>query len=533
VGGVSSRCLRECPPCLFCLASREWSLPFLGLSPAVYWLQEYACWPFQRPSRKIVGTSSIASRTQQAGANPAQAYNFAYDPLSQLRSGILKDLSGAVLKSYAYDYDAAGNRTVEAIDSLVTGDTINNLNQLKTRQGGTGVVPIRGTTNEPSTVAVNGTPATVKADNSFEGKAAVTAGNNTVTVVATDVNGNTTTNRYNVAVTGSGSKTFTYDPNGNLTSDGTRTFEWDPLNRLTAVNSGTRSEFTYNGRSQRVKIVEKENGAMTSTKQFVWIPGDTQPSEERDGSNTVTKRYYPQGMQIGTTNYYYTKDHLGSIREMTDGNGVVHARYDYDPRGRLTKVQGDSDSDFTYAGYYNHSSSGLYATLNRFYDPDLGRWISRDPIGETGGINLYRYAANDPLKYTDPSGLEIFPNGVPSPDPGSVPTPLDIYDDLHDLRSQLRQEFGAGAANDDMRHCVAACIAAKRYGTGISRLAGVVNELEGLILDIRFRQTGAFQPSDLRRNEQGIDASRQAASESECRENCKKKRCPPEEPMFF
>src|SRR6266516_3028270 len=71
----------------------------------------------------------------------------------------------------------------------------------------------------------------------------------------------------------------------------------------------------------------------------------------RDGSNTVTKRYYPQGMQIGTTNYYYTKDHLGSIREMTDGNGVVHARYDYDPRGRLTKVQGDSDSDFTYAGY--------------------------------------------------------------------------------------------------------------------------------------------------------------------------------------
>jgi YD repeat-containing protein len=138
----------------------------------------------------------------------------------------------------------------------VTGDTLNNLNQLKTRQGGIGVMPIRDTTNEPSTVTVNGTPATVKADNSFEGKAAVTAGNNTVTVVATDVNGNTRTNRYNVAVSGSGSKTLVYDANENLTSDGMRTFEWDPLNRLTAVTSGThRSEFTYNGLNQRVKIV--------------------------------------------------------------------------------------------------------------------------------------------------------------------------------------------------------------------------------------------------------------------------------------
>ena len=153
-------------------------------------------------------------------------------------------------------------------------------------------------------------------------------------MAATDVNGNTTTNRYNVAVTGSGSKTLVYDLNGNLTSDGTRTFEWDPLNRLTAVTSGThRSEFTYNGLSQRVKIVEKESGNVTSTKQFVWITGDPQPSEERDASNNVTKRYYSQGMQVGSTNYYYTKDHLGSIRELTDSSGVLQARYNYDPYG--------------------------------------------------------------------------------------------------------------------------------------------------------------------------------------------------------
>jgi YD repeat-containing protein len=136
------------------------------------------------------------------------------------------------------------------------------------------------------------TPRATPASNGFDGKAWVTAGNNTITVDATDENGDTTTNRYNVAVTGSGSKTLVYDANGNLTNDGTRTFEWDPLNRLIAVTSGThRSEFTYNGLRQRVKIVEKDNGNVTSTKQFVWIPGDAQPAEERDGSNSVTKRF--------------------------------------------------------------------------------------------------------------------------------------------------------------------------------------------------------------------------------------------------
>jgi len=224
-----------------------------------------------------------------------------------------------------------------------------------------------------------------KTDNSFERKAAVTAGDNAVTVMVTDVNGNTTTNHYNVTVTGGGNKTLVYDANGNLPTDGTRTFEWDALNRLTAVTSGThRSEFTYNGLNQRVKIVEKDNGAVTSTKQFVWIPGDPQPSEERDGSNTVTKRYYLQGVQIGTTNYYYTRDHLGSVCELTDSSGIVQSRYDYDPYGRRAKLSGNVDADFGFTGHCYHQPSELNLALYRGYDADLGRWISRDPIGETG-----------------------------------------------------------------------------------------------------------------------------------------------------
>lgn len=368
------------------------------------WHQDQASQTISKFDYEYDVLGQITKWTQQAGPAAAQAYGFGYDPVSQLKSAILKDASQAVLKSYNYDYDASSNRTSEAIDNFVTGDTANNLNQLKTRQAGTGVLPIRGTTNEPSSVTVNGNPAKVKADNTFEGKAAVTAGNNTVTVVATDVNGNVTTNGYNVAVTGSGSKTLTYDPNGSLTSDGARTFEWDPLNRLIAVTSGThRSEFTYNGLSQRVKVIEKDNNAITSTKNLVW--SGTEICEEHDGSNNVTKRYYAQGMQVGSANYYYTRDHLGSTRELTDSSGAVQARYDYDPYGRRTKLSGSLDTDFGFTGHYYHQPSALHLAFYRAYDSDLGRWISRDPIGEIGGIHLYAYVGNDPISLYDPSGL--------------------------------------------------------------------------------------------------------------------------------
>ncbi len=72
---------------------------------------------------------------------------------------------------------------------------------------------------------------------------------------------------------------------------------------------------------------------------------------------------------------------------------------------RVTKIQGSQNSDFQYAGYYYHAPSGLNLTLNRAYNSSLGRWISRDPIGEAGGINLYAYTSNSPIMKIDLTGL--------------------------------------------------------------------------------------------------------------------------------
>ena len=244
----------------------------------------------------------------------------------------------------------------------------------------------------------------------FRGYASVTQGTNNVPIVATNLNGYPTTNTFQVVIPPT-SGSYTYDLNGNLTNDGTRTFEWDAKNEMTAINyiagpnNGNRTEFTYNGAGGRVKIVEKTggvNGTITSTKQYVF-------GEERDASNTVLKRFFAQGEQRivsgVTTNYFYTKDHLGSIREMIDSSGTIQARYSYDPYGRRTKISGSLDCDFGFTGHYYHATSGLCLALFRAYDPNLGRWINRDPSGEGSGLNLYAYCADNPINLIDQSGL--------------------------------------------------------------------------------------------------------------------------------
>jgi RHS repeat-associated protein len=121
---------------------------------------------------------------------------------------------------------------------------------------------------------------------------------------------------------------------------------------------------------------------------------------------TVLRQFYSQGfVDTDGTVLYYTKDHLGSIRELTDITQAVRARYDYDPYGRMTKVQGDRDSFYGFTGHPWHSQSGLNLAMFREYDPITGRWISRDPIGERGGVNLYCYDLNEPINSIDVSGL--------------------------------------------------------------------------------------------------------------------------------
>ncbi len=357
---------------------------------------------------------------------------FGYDSADQLRNASLTDTStGTAINQYSYDYDPSGNRTNAQIGSTIIKSVPNNLNQLTSESAG-GKMHFRGTLNEPATVTVGGNLATVDSAGNFDGVADVNVGTNTVAVVATDASGNTRTNNYQVTVPSGTSTTLLYDLNGNLASGDSKTYEWDAANRLIAINyQGTtdRTEFTYDGRGRRIKIVEKTNSVSTSTKNLVWIEQDI--AEERDDNNVTTKRYYRQGFTINgqpsTSNYFYTRDHLDSIREAVNGNGIIQARYDYDPYGRRTKISGTLDVDFAFTNHYYHQRSGLQLSLYRAYDANLGRWISRDPKANSellkDGPNLYAYVGNAPEDRVDHLGLQSDDPRPPGPTPDGPPAP--------------------------------------------------------------------------------------------------------------
>ncbi len=269
----------------------------------------------------------IATWSQQAGAQPPSIHTLSYDAVNQLLSATVTN-AASLVNTFAYGYDAVGNRLTEQTGVSNYNATYNALNQIHT-------------------------------------------------------------------TTASGI---------------TRTNEWDARDRLVAVNIGNeRTEFTYDGLGRRVIIRKLVNGTEVSFRRFVWA--GTRICEERDASGAVTKRYFPQGMKVETGpsagTYYYSRDHLGSVRELTDSGGNVRARYTYDLWGRRTKLTGDMEADFGFAGMFWSPEVNLSLTYYRAYDPALGRWLSRDPVGRAEldeGPNLYAYVRNDPVNFIDPLG---------------------------------------------------------------------------------------------------------------------------------
>ena len=205
---------------------------------------------------------------------------------------------------------------------------------------------------------------------------------------------------------------------------------WDAENRLIKIiypsdYFGNFSQFDYDGSGKCARISEYTNFSVTSTKQLIWCGKLIR--EVRESNGAVIARYFSRGQTIGGSSYFYALDHMGSTLEMVDTSGSVQAQYNYDPDGQFTQLQGNLASDLLFAGYYFHSRSGLSVTLRRHYQAGFARWISRDPIGETGGINLYRYVLNNPISVTDPYGSDIgspsgaFASSMSGGDGGAMP----------------------------------------------------------------------------------------------------------------
>lgn len=109
----------------------------------------------------------------------------------------------------------------------------------------------------------------------------------------------------------------------------------------------------------------------------------------------------------------YTYDGNGNVSEVLNSDGSIAAHYEYDPYGNTIKADGASaqENQFRFSTKYLDAETGLYYYGYRYYSPALGRWLSKDPISELGGTNLYAFTINDPVDIVDPDGRAIWPFG--------------------------------------------------------------------------------------------------------------------------
>lgn len=106
----------------------------------------------------------------------------------------------------------------------------------------------------------------------------------------------------------------------------------------------------------------------------------------------------------GTHHYYYT-DPQGTVLAKTDASGNIIATYDYAPYGTTVAGMSPAPDGPGYTGHVNDPDTGLVYMQARYYDPAVGRFISRDPAGQKAGFNDYAYVNDNPINMIDPTGM--------------------------------------------------------------------------------------------------------------------------------
>jgi RHS repeat-associated protein len=315
-------------------------------------------------------------------------------------------------------------------NALIQTFNVTSLNELDTiTRNSTSALTVEGTTGTAATsVTINGMTAVRYNDHTFAAASFTpAAGANTYTAVAGDSLGRSSTQSITAYLPLSAA--YTYDLNGNLLSDGNRCFAYDDENELISVwiTNVWKSEFEYDGRLR--KRVAKEftwnNSHWLQTNETHYVYDGNMVIQERDGLNLLTKTYtrgndlsgYLQGaggigglLALSSTEnqqtYYYHADGNGNVTALINSSQFLVAKYLYDPYGNVLSQTGPVAhlNPYSFSSKEYHQNSGLSYYLYRFYDPNLQRWLNRDPIQEAGGVNLDRYLKNNPIGYVDSNG---------------------------------------------------------------------------------------------------------------------------------
>lgn len=227
-------------------------------------------------------------------------------------------------------------------------------------------------------------------------------------------------------VTAAKGEGYTYDDLGNTTRAGEWIYTWNDAGELIRAQGPTADvSFKYDATGRRIQ----KAAAGGATRDYLYDAEDI-AVEYIDGVPT----FYlhgpgidePLAMLRGGQAYFFHADGLGSITRITDTTGVVVKSLTYSSFGKVVSETGSLDQPYGFTGRERDTETGLNYHRARYYDPEVGRWLSRDALGFGGGdvvlygyvdsvgkpiqfsANLYHYTFNNPLNLKDPSGLDPY-----------------------------------------------------------------------------------------------------------------------------
>ncbi|MFH0857358.1 MAG: RHS repeat-associated core domain-containing protein, partial [Candidatus Magasanikbacteria bacterium] len=218
------------------------------------------------------------------------------------------------------------------------------------------------------------------------------------------------------AVSSINGQVISYDNNGNTVNNGEITLTWDYNNRLVQtenIQDQNQTVYGYDHDGQRI-YKSSVNGTTIYPNKYL---------ELRDGN--VVQYVYAGNSAVATIEdneiYYNHTDHLSGSNVVTNQNGTVNQILDYYPFGgeRINEQTTDHDETKKYTGYEMDDETSMYYANARYYNANIGRFVSVDPvplnqpeqlIQDPQALNMYAYSRNNPLRYVDPDGKFYIPN---------------------------------------------------------------------------------------------------------------------------
>jgi len=372
------------------------------------------------------GPGRLEQREYGATTSPVSKLDCGYDAMPRLVDMVHETGSKQLIAGFQYGYDREHNRLFEkrthqsnrgdvyAYDSIYrAADNKQNVD-LTAVSAGQEIKPENFSSGD-------------RLQYSYDGVGNRTQVVSTVATVAT-----TTTytlgaaNLYaSIKVGNQAARNFQYDNNWSMKADGRHEYSYDFKNRIVEVRDQTtkavRVRYSYDAVDRRaMKVVNPTSQTPSAT---VYVFDGDQVVEERDRNDALLRQHVwgngtdelcqqKVGSQTSKT-FYAHENSIGSITALVDGTGKIVERYSYDPFGNTSvALDGKTGNEYRFHSARFDPETGLYCMRARYYQPSLGRFVQRDPIGIWTDIphvgNGFTFVRNDPINHIDPTGQDVW-----------------------------------------------------------------------------------------------------------------------------